>query len=45
MEHVSEAIGQAKAAVAAHGILWMAEAAEGIRLAVCLPVFQDVYHH
>lgn len=45
MEHVTEAIGQANAVMAAHGILWMAEAAEDIYLSVYLPVFQDVYHH
>lgn len=45
MEHVAEAIGQAKAVMAAHGSLWMAEGAEDIHLSVYLPVFQDVYHH
>jgi len=32
MEHVTEAIGQAKAVMAAHGILWMVEVAEDIYL-------------
>lgn len=45
MEHVTEAIGQAKAAMAAHGILWMAEGAQNIYLSVYLPLFQDVYRH
>lgn len=45
MEHVTEAIGQAKAVMAAHGILWMSEAAKDIYLFVSLPVSQDVYHH
>lgn len=45
MEHVTEAIGQAKAGMAAHGMLWIAEVAEDIYLSVHLPVFQDGYHH
>lgn len=39
MEHVTEAIGQAEAVMAAHRMLWMVEAAEDIYLAVYLPVF------
>lgn len=45
MEHVTEAIGQAKAVMAAHGILWMVEVAEDIYLSVYPPVFQVVHHH